>query len=1180
MCSLVSAVPSGASFSFAMFSVAVLLVSAEAVRGQSALDGFDPNANGAVRVVVVQPDGKILLGGDFTTLAPNGGATVARHHIARLNPDGTLDTGFDPDATAGVYAIALQPDGKILVGGSFDGPTGIGGQPRNNIARLDPVTGLADSFDPSADGFVLSIAVQADGKVLAGGLFSSIGGQTRNNIARLEATTGSADSFDPNANSYVSAIAVQADGKILAGGDFSGANAIGGQSRNRIARLDPVTGLADSFDPNAQSNILAMAVQADGKILVGGDFSGPNSIGGQMRNFIARLDAVTGLADSFDPNASSLIFSVAVQADGKVLAGGFFSGPNSIGGQTRNRIARLDATTGQADSFDPNANNTVFTIAVQSDGKILAAGDFSGTSSLGGQTRNHLARLEIDGRLDRTLNLGTVGNVVVATAMQQDGKILIGGTFTTILGVTRNNIARLNTDGTLDTAFNPNAGGGVIAIAVQMDGKILVGGFFPSIGGFPRNNLARLDPVTGLVDTFTPNANERIISLAVQPDGKILVAGSFTFIGGQTRNRVARLDAITGLADSFDPNANNPAFSILMQTDGRILVAGSFTSIGGQTRNRIARLDPATGLADAFNPNANEEIETIAVQADGKILAGGDFTSIGGQARNRMARLDASIGLADGFNPNANDRVYAIDVQADGRILVSGNFTGTNSIGGQARNHIAQLDGTTGLADSFNPNANNSVNSMALQADGKVLAGGQFSNIGGQTRSLFARLTKDTAALQNLAATQTTITWIRGGASPQFTRVTFESSTDNVNYTALGSGIPQSGNSNWTLTGLSLSTGQNIYIRARGYYRSGGYNGSESAAASVLNAFIPGPTPTPTPTPTATATATATAAPTPTPSPTPTATSTSTPIATPTATATSTVASPTASPTPTATVTPSATSTPTSSPAPVTQAVNLSTRMRVQTGDNVGIGGFIITGTASKHVLLRAIGPSLAQFGVPNSLANPVLELHGSGAFVTIANDNWRDDPVQEALIIATGIPPANELESAIAATLAPGAYTAIIGGKNNTLGVALVEVYDLNRAADGKLANISTRALVGTGDNVVIGGFLLGGLDGDDRIVVRGLGPSLTAAGVPDALADPVLELRDGNGALLIANNNWQDNPTQAAELIAAGLAPANILESGIAATLPPGLYTALLAGANNGTGVSLVEVYDRGAP
>jgi hypothetical protein len=252
--------------------------------------------------------------------------------------------------------------------------------------------------------------------------------------------------------------------------------------------------------------------------------------------------------------------------------------------------------------------------------------------------------------------------------------------------------------------------------------------------------------------------------------------------------------------------------------------------------------------------------------------------------------------------------------------------------------------------------------------------------------------------------------------------------------------------------------------------------------------------------------------------------------------------------------------------------------MRVQTGDNVGIGGFIITGTVPKHVLIRAIGLSLTQFGVPDVLADPVLELHGPGTFVTTTNDNWKDDPVQEALIKATGIPPINDLESAIEARLTPGAYTAVVRGKNNTTGVSLVEVYDLDTDVSSKLANISTRALVSTGDNIVIAGFTLGSNAGNDRIAVRGLGPSLTGFGISNALADPTLELRDGNGALLVSNDNWQDNPVQAAELSASGLAPASQLESGLTATLPPGLYTALLAGLNDGTGIGVVEVYDLG--
>jgi len=236
--------------------------------------------------------------------------------------------------------------------------------------------------------------------------------------------------------------------------------------------------------------------------------------------------------------------------------------------------------------------------------------------------------------------------------------------------------------------------------------------------------------------------------------------------------------------------------------------------------------------------------------------------------------------------------------------------------------------------------------------------------------------------------------------------------------------------------------------------------------------------------------------------------------------------------------------------------------MLVQTGDKVGIGGFIITGSAPKQVLLRGIGPSLAQFGVPNALADPVLELHGPVGFTTIVNNNWRER--QPTAIMATGIPPTNDLESAILETLAPGAYTAIVKGNNDTSGVGLVEVYDLGPATS-KLANISTRAFVSTGANVTIGGFILDG-DANSQIEIFGLGPSLAASGVSGVLADPTLELHDRNGALMASNDNCG----------AVSIRPLDPAEACIEVSLPPGLFTAILAGKNGGTGIGLVEIYN----
>ena len=248
--------------------------------------------------------------------------------------------------------------------------------------------------------------------------------------------------------------------------------------------------------------------------------------------------------------------------------------------------------------------------------------------------------------------------------------------------------------------------------------------------------------------------------------------------------------------------------------------------------------------------------------------------------------------------------------------------------------------------------------------------------------------------------------------------------------------------------------------------------------------------------------------------------------------------------------------------------------MFVQTGDRVGIGGLIITGTAPKRVIVRVVH---CQVCIPeiHPLLDPVLELHGPNGFATIINNNWRD--TQEAEIIATGLAPENQTDPAIVVTLAPGNYTAIARGNPNITGVAVIEVYDLDHAAASRLANISTRAFIGTEADVLIGGFILGHGTLPDNVIVRGLGPSLSGLGVPDALADPRMELHDSHGALVRTNDNWMDDPAQAALIIAAGLAPTNPLESAIAETLPPGPYTAVLYGVDKGTGNGLVEIYDR---
>ncbi len=356
-----------------------------------------------------------------------------------------------------------------------------------------------------------------------------------------------------------------------------------------------------------------------------------------------------GVVDAgFNAGVDSLIRSLSVQPDGKIVIGGFF---NSVGGVARNRLARLGADGTLDAGFNPNANSIVLCTAVQADGKIVVGGQFT---AMGGMARNRIARVNADGTLDTGFD-PNVDGIILSVVPQSDGKILIGGIFTSVGGTPRNRIARLNPDGTLDASFNPNPSHDVFSVALQMDGKILIGGDFTSVSGTPRNRIARLN-ADGTLDTgFNPNVLGSVYSLAVQADGNVLVGGSFVSIGGVSRNGLGRVQPNGTLDSSFNPNLTGSVSSMIVQTDGQIVIAGgNLTAVGGVARNHIARLLPDGSLDLGFNPNANSSVAGLALLADGQILAGGNFTSIGGVPRNFFARLSngpatQSLTIPDAF---------------------------------------------------------------------------------------------------------------------------------------------------------------------------------------------------------------------------------------------------------------------------------------------------------------------------------------------------------------------------------------------------------------------------------------------------------------------------------------------------------------------------------------------------
>lgn len=435
--------------------------------------------------------------------------------------------------------------------------------------------------------------------------------------------------------------------------------------------------------------------------------------------------------------------------------------------------------------------------------------------------------------LDDEFSLGTDGPIEVI-AVQPDGKVLIGGTFVRVGGINRARLARLRVDGTLDRGFNAGVSGGSImskvnAILVQRDGKILLGGNFTQLLGQtePRHHIARILP-NGSPDTgFNPGSNGMVNCLAFQSDGKILVGGDFTTFGGQPRNYIARMNEDGSLDESFNPGANRAVTTLAVQSNGKILVGGSFTNCGGAARAYIARLNEDGSLDSTFNPGATNDVLCFAIQPDEKILVGGRFNTLSGSLRRRLGRLNSDGSLDTGFDPSASDDVLSLVLQSDGKIVVGGNFT---TIGGATRNRIARLE-QNGKADAtFNIGISGppgDVNSVALQGEGHIVLGGSFSAVGARNRSRFARILNPDATSELSVQNSTRIEWTRGGTAPELENVDFER-WDGTKWVALGRAQRIAGG--WEATGLLLSSETLI--------RANGRAGDGSSSMGVIEQFL------------------------------------------------------------------------------------------------------------------------------------------------------------------------------------------------------------------------------------------------------------------------------------------------------------------------------------------------------
>jgi len=578
---------------------------------------WNPGADRLVITLALSGD-TVYAGGAFG----NAGGQP-RFHIAALSAGSGEALPWDPGANADVWALAVSGD-RVFVGGDF---TVIGGEARSYIAALDVSTGLATAWNPGANVFLNDLAVSGN-IVYAAGAFTNIGGQARNFIAALDATTGLATEWDPNSNGQVLALAVDGN-TVYVGGDFfhdsrlpPDTPSIGGQPRNQIAALDAATGLATAWSPYAPGRVRVIAV--GGKtVFIGGDT-------------VAEIDKVTGQPTAWDPGGIAIPTPPKVWAlwldTNTVYVGGEFA---SVGGRPRRSLAALDIDTGKATAWDPGVTVTGFPSTVVralavSGGTVYVGGDFS--FEIGGQLRNRIAALDAETGLATPWN-PNADNPVFALAATE-GTVYAGGFFTSVGGQARSRIAALDAATGLATAWNPGASAPVVTLAV-VGSTVYAGGSFTTIGGQARNRIAALDAATGQPTGWNPNASGTVFSLA-ENGGLIYAAGNFTAIGGQPRDRLAALSVTDGLATSWAPGADAIVRCLAVGAEA-VYAGGDFSNAGGRACSRIAVLDAATGLARAWE-GADNRVLTLAATSV-SVFAGGEFTTIGGRPRSCLARI-------------------------------------------------------------------------------------------------------------------------------------------------------------------------------------------------------------------------------------------------------------------------------------------------------------------------------------------------------------------------------------------------------------------------------------------------------------------------------------------------------------------------------------------------------------
>ncbi len=682
--------------------------------------------SGTINAVAKQADGKIIIGGYFSEA--NGVATTS---IARLNIDGSIDSSFNTQnlfnsigINSSVSSLAIQPNGKILVGGYFYSSAGV---PQPGLRRLNVDGSLDASFVTYTlfGGGIVDIALQPDGKIIIGGEFTGPG--SSQNIARLNS--------DGTVNTVASGVAairdleLQADGKVIFG--------TGNLSSGTIVRLTSSL-TADSTFPTITTNgsVEAVKVKPDGQILVGGSFT---MVNGFSQGRISLVNSDGSLDLSFNQNNPGVsgnfsvsVYDIEIRSNGKIVLGGRFLTYNGI---SRKCLAQLNSDGSIDLNFQDNpvlvVASTVFDLEIQSDDNVVVGVNF-------GERPVTVRRFNSAGTIDAGYNpFFTRAGRVRKILQQADGKIIIGGEFPYVNGIKRNGLARLNADGSVDTTFVPAFNNEVnqkiiTAVAVQPDGKILY-------GAQSVDQVFRLNTDGSLDTTFNTPFFGSANDISALANGQILIGGSYG---------IKRLNS-SGTNDSTFSVSVSLVNKILVQSDGKIWIGGAFTQVTGIVRGRIARLNSDGSLDTTFNPpgGANGAVEDFDIQSDGKVVLGGQFTALNGANHSKIGRLFGDGTRDTSFTQSADGTVRAVKVQPDGKILIGGSMGFVQS---ESHVGLARLNSSGAIDNSFVTRPNTTVYDVLLQGDNKVLIGGEFILVNDVSTVRIARLLNASAPVRTL----------------------------------------------------------------------------------------------------------------------------------------------------------------------------------------------------------------------------------------------------------------------------------------------------------------------------------------------------------------------------------------------------------------------------------------------